>query len=229
MEAIVLAGGLGTRLRSVVPDLPKPMAPIGGRPFLAWLLDDLERAGIQHAILAVGYRYEAIQDYFGTHYGSLALSYSIEQEPLGTGGAIRQAMACADGDNTLVLNGDTYLELDYTSMLSAHRLAGARITMAACHVGEVGRFGAMDLHEGRVVGFAEKGRVGAGYINGGVYILSQKIFDGAGLPDRFSFESDFLLPHLDQLRPLAFPVEGSFIDIGVPEDYARAELVMRGV
>lgn len=227
MDAIVLAGGLGTRLRSVVPDLPKPMAPVGGRPFLEWLLEDLARADVRHVVLAVGYRYEAIQEHFGTHYGALALSYAIEQEPLGTGGAIRQAMRYAGGGEVLVLNGDTYLELDYSALLAAHRQAKAAITMTACHVGDVDRFGALDLKGDRVAGFAEKGRAGAGFINGGVYLLTQTLFDGAVLPERFSFESDFLLPQLARLHPLAFPVTGAFIDIGVPEDYARAEQVMR--
>lgn len=228
MDAIVLAGGLGTRLRSVVSNLPKPMAPVGGRPFLEWILEDLARSDVRHVILAVGYRHEAIQEHFGTQYGALALSYSIEQEPLGTGGAIRLAMKYASSSEVLVLNGDTFLGVDYKALLAAHRQAKAALTMTTCHVADVGRFGALDLYGDRVTGFAEKGRAGAGFINGGVYMLEQTLLDGADLPERFSFESDFLLPQLKRLQPLAFCVDGVFIDIGVPEDYARAEVVMRG-
>lgn len=223
MEAIVLAGGLGTRLRSVVADLPKPMAPVAGRPFLAWLLDELDRAGFTKAILAVGYKHKSIREYFGDRHGQIELLYSIETEPLGTGGALKQALAMATAARVFVINGDTHVALDYPAMEQAHEKVGARLTMAACAVPDVGRFGAMDIDSrNHVAGFFEKGRSGPGHINAGVYLMARDLLANNGLPDKFSFENDFLLPNLVAIKPLAFPTEGAFLDIGVPEDYARA-------
>ena len=140
MEVIILAGGFGTRLQSVVPDLPKPMAAIGDRPFLAILLDDLITAGFTSAILAVGYRYEAIRDYFGENYNSLSLAYSIETEPLGTGGAIALALKQIAGSQCFVVNGDTFLELDYQAMLANHLEEGSILTVAVHEVPDANRY-----------------------------------------------------------------------------------------
>lgn len=222
MEAILLAGGLGTRLRSVVPDLPKPMAPVAGRPFLDLILDELDRAGFTAAILAVGYRHEAIRAHYGERYKHLALRYSVEPEPLGTGGAIRLAWPADAAAPLFVLNGDTFLALDYRAMLAAHVRAGAALTMAVCEVADVARYGALELADGRVHGFREKGPGGPGWINGGVYLMAPAL--RARMPaGAFSFEQDLLVPQVRALRPLAFPAAGLFIDIGIPEDYARAQ------
>lgn len=223
MEAIVLAGGLGTRLRSVVTDLPKPMAPVAGRPFLAWLLDELDRSGFTKAILAVGYKHESIREHFGDRHGKVKILYSIETEPLGTGGALKQALAMATATRVFVINGDTHVTLDYPAMEQAHEKAGARLTMAACAVPDVGRFGAMDIDtQNHVAGFFEKGRTGPGRINAGVYLMARDLLANNGMPEKFSFENDFLLPNLEAIKPLAFLTEGAFLDIGVPEDYALA-------
>jgi len=227
MEAIVLAGGLGTRLRGVVADLPKAMAPVNGRPFLAYLLDPLIAAGFDAAILAVGYMSEKIQGHFGDHYGSLPLRYSVETEPLGTGGAIKLAMAHADASTVFVVNGDTYLELDYGAMLAEHRRAGSCLTIAVQTVSEAGRYGALDIDAGHIRGFLEKGRSGPGSINAGVYLLLRELLDRYPLPPAFSFETDLLMPHVKEIAPLAFQTQGIFIDIGVPKDYARAQTMFR--
>ncbi|HWZ72203.1 MAG TPA: sugar phosphate nucleotidyltransferase, partial [Casimicrobiaceae bacterium] len=145
MEAIVLAGGLGTRLRGVVDDIPKPMAPVQGRPFLALVLDQLFDSGFHTAIVAAGYRHEAIRSYFGEQYRGIALVWSVESEPLGTGGAIRLACDKADARDVFVLNGDTYLELDYRAMLDAHVGAGAQISVAVCQVPDIARYGAVEV------------------------------------------------------------------------------------
>jgi D-glycero-alpha-D-manno-heptose 1-phosphate guanylyltransferase len=222
MQAILLAGGLGTRLRSVAPDRPKPMAPIDGRPFLAFLLDSLIDAGFASAVLAVGYRHEVIEQYFGDCYRNLPLYYSVEQEPLGTGGALRLALARTTAPEIFVINGDTYLELDYSAMRAAHQKARAELTVAVRQVPDAGRYGALDLAAGRIRGFFEKGRAGPGAINAGVYLLSRGLFDRYEPPPAFSFETDFLAPRVLALKPLAFPADKRFIDIGIPEDYARA-------
>jgi len=226
MEAIVLAGGLGTRLRSVVSDLPKSMAPVGGRPFLALLLDALDAGGFERVILAVGYKSDAIREHFGERYRTLQLRYSTELEPLGTGGAIRLALEQATAPEVFVLNGDTYLELDYRAMRAAHLQTAASLTVAVQAVPDASRYGALDMDAGRIRGFLEKGRSGPGLINAGVYLLARTLLDRYALPCVFSFESDVLVPHVREIAPLAFEASGTFIDIGVPEDYARAQSLL---
>lgn len=223
MQAIILAGGLGTRLRSVLADLPKPMAPVAGRPFLAHVLDALVKAGFESAVLAVGYRYEAIRDHFGAAYRGMRLAYSVEASPLGTGGAIRLAADLVHADPVFVLNGDTYLELDYAAMLAAHRAAGAGISVAVCEVPDVGRYGSLEVTADRIVGFREKGRSGPGFINAGTYLLSAEVITRIPIGRPHSFEQELLMPLVAEIQPLAFVTYGKFIDIGVPEDYARAQ------
>jgi D-glycero-alpha-D-manno-heptose 1-phosphate guanylyltransferase len=223
MEAIVLAGGLGTRLRSVVADQPKAMAPVGGRPFLEYLLDMLGNAGVASATLAVGFRSDAIRGHFGDRYRKLPLRYSTEDTPLGTGGAIRLAMSRTASPNVFVFNGDTLVEVDLATMAATHRDAGSQLTVAVHAMADASRYGAIDLDGDRIRGFREKGRTGPGWINAGVYLISRNLLQSPSLPEAFSFESDFLVPRVADLQPLAFRTEGLFIDIGVPEDYARAQ------
>ena len=223
MQAIVLAGGLGTRLRGVVPDLPKPMAPVAGRPFLAWILGQLVDAGFDRAVLAVGYRHEAVHDHFGDAFGALELHYSVEDRPLGTGGALRLAAENLTSLPAFVLNGDTYLELDYQSMLDAHTKQAEQMSVAVCSVADVARYGAIELEERHIRGFLEKGQAGPGIINAGTYLLSSAIVNRIPLGEPFSFEQQLLVPQIGEIRPAAFRATGLFIDIGVPEDYARAQ------
>jgi D-glycero-alpha-D-manno-heptose 1-phosphate guanylyltransferase len=221
--AIILAGGLGTRLRSLVSDIPKPMATIGGRPFLAHLFDHLERQGIQWVILAIGYKYEAFRDYFGARYRSIRLTYSIEPAPLGTGGALRRALDGVEKGPILALNGDTFLALDYGSMLTAHLAAGAGLTIALRQVSDASRYGEAVVEQGRITAFSEKSTAAPGWINAGVYLLERDIFAPFNLREVFSFERDFLQTYCSQLRPLAYPTDARFIDIGTPEDYLRVK------
>lgn len=223
MQAIVLAGGLGTRLRSVVPDLPKPMAPVAGRPFLAWILDRLVEAGFDRVVLAVGYRHDAIRDHFGQAYRGLPLRYSVEDRPLGTGGAVRLARNQIDADAVFVLNGDTYVDVDYGAMAAAHRRAQASMSIAVHRVADAARYGALEVQDGRVRGFVEKGRTGPGLINAGTYLLCAALVDTLPQGRAFSLEQDLLVPRVGAIRPLAFTAEGLFIDIGVPDDYERAQ------
>ncbi len=223
LQAIILAGGLGTRLRSVVPDLPKPMAPVAGQPFLAHILDALVEAGFATVVLAVGYRHEVIRQHFGHAYRGLPLTYSVESSPLGTGGAIRLAAPHLKADPVFVLNGDTYLTLDYRAMHAAHLSAGVRLSVAVCAVLDVGRYGSVEVRADRIVGFREKGHSGPGLINAGTYLIGAELI--AQIPEGrpHSFEQDLLVPQVATLRPLAFLTQGRFIDIGVPADYARAQ------
>ena len=223
----MLAGGLGSRLRSVVADVPKPMAPVGGRPFLAHVFDQLVDAGFTIAVLAVGYRHDAIRADFGDAYRGLALHYSVEEVPLGTGGAIRLACNHIHARDVFVLNGDTYLDVAFSAMLAAHEHHGSSLSMAVCRVPDAARFGALEIRNGIVERFQEKGRPGPGWINGGTYILGPQLRDRLPQGRAFSFEHDVLVPQVENIRPLAFQTEGRFIDIGVPADYARAETLFR--
>jgi D-glycero-alpha-D-manno-heptose 1-phosphate guanylyltransferase len=227
MEAIVLAGGLGTRLAARLSNVPKPMAPVAGRPFLEILMSQLARAGCTRAVLSVGHLYAVIQNHFGAAFHGMQVDYAIEDAPLGTGGAIRAALRETRDETVLVLNGDTFLDADYAAMLRFHHAQSTAMTMAIAHSADVARYGGVMIAGApdslRVTGFEEKGRTGAGWINAGAYVLAGSLPWPANLPEKFSFESDFLAPEIEYLAPAAFPVSGFFLDIGVPEDYDRAQ------
>jgi D-glycero-alpha-D-manno-heptose 1-phosphate guanylyltransferase len=223
MQAIVLAGGQGTRLRPAVSDVPKSMAPIAGRPFLAYVLERLERHGVTDIVLAVGYRSEQVIAGLGHRHGGVRLRYSEEQEPLGTGGALRQALALTSEFPVFALNGDTYLDLDLAAMRRALGGSDARIAMAVRMMDDTGRYGRVVVESGRVAAFAPGEAGTRGFINCGVYLFAADLLASAGMPEKFSFERDFLEPNVAALAPLAFEASGYFIDIGIPEDYARAQ------
>jgi D-glycero-alpha-D-manno-heptose 1-phosphate guanylyltransferase len=224
MEAIVLAGGLGTRLASRLDGIPKPMASIAGRPFLEILLRQLVLAGCDRVILSVGHRYRIIEDHFGSSFQSMQIEYAIEDAPLGTGGAIRMALGRSSEENVLVLNGDTFLKADYWAMLKFHNLEHASITIAVTPQPDVSRYGGVVVEGERITAFEEKGRSGPGLINAGVYVMRRDFQWPLSLPASFSFERDLLVPELHRLGPLAFQVKGYFLDIGIPEDLDRAQI-----
>jgi D-glycero-alpha-D-manno-heptose 1-phosphate guanylyltransferase len=228
MEAIVLAGGFGTRLASRLTNIPKPMAPVAGRPFLEILLRHLSRNGCTRVLLSVGHLHQVIEDHFGAQFEGLQVKYVVEQEPMGTGGAIRMALAQVREESALVLNGDTFLAADLRAMLAAHEQAQAAFTMAVAQQPDVARYGGVAMANGRVVGFEEKGRTGAGWINAGVYALRRDLTWPAELAAKSSFERDFMMPQVATLAPLAFPVDGFFLDIGIPEDLDRAQTELAG-
>ena len=223
MRAVVLAGGLGTRLRPAVPDLPKPMAPVAGRPFLEWVLEPLARAGFERVVLAVGYRHEMVSAHFGNRWRGLTLAYSVEPQALGTGGALRLAAGRSPGRPLMVLNGDTFLEMDAAAMWRRHEAAGAQVTLAVRQVADTARYGALEVHDGRVTAFAPRGRGGPGLASAGALVLSPAALDAMPRRGAFSLEADFMAPRVQALQPLAHTVEGRFVDIGVPEDYALAQ------
>lgn len=222
-EAIVLAGGFGTRLRAVVGDVPKPLAPVAGRPFLAWLLDRLAATGIRRCILATGYRSGSIELAIGSDWRGMEVAYSVETEPLGTGGAIRLAAGRLQGDAAHVLNGDTWLEYDPAALEAAALEADAPMAIALAHVEDVARYGAVDIDRGRVAGFREKGEAGAGWINAGCYFLRAEALAALPAEDAFSFEQAVLQPRVRAGAVAALTATAGFIDIGVPGDYARAQ------
>ncbi len=222
MECVVLAGGKGTRLRSVVSDLPKCMAPVAGRPFLAWLLDDLREAGFDHIILSLGYRHEAVEAWVATRPDRDSITCVVEEEPLGTGGGVRLALRQAREGAVFILNGDTFFGVDYAAMQAFHRQSGAQATLALKPLRDFDRYGEVTLDgQGRITAFREKRPCAEGLINGGVYLLQREAL--AEMPDRFSLEKDYFEPHAESAGLAGFRSEGYFIDIGIPADYARAQ------
>jgi len=228
MEAIVLAGGLGTRLASRLHGLPKPMAPVAGRPFLEILLKQLSRSGCTRVLLSVGHQHTVIQNHFGASFHGMPIDYVVESVPLGTGGAIRLALAEVREPSVLVLNGDTFLDADYAAMMRFHAAEQASVTLAVVHRPDVARYGGVTIEGLRVVGFEEKGRSGPGYISAGTYVLARDLAWPLALAEKFSIEFDFFAPEVARLRPAAFIVDGYFLDIGIPEDYDRAQTELAG-
>lgn len=224
-EAIILAGGLGTRLRPVISDLPKPLAPVAGRPFLAWMLDAYARRGFRRVILATGYLGEQIEDAIGHAWEGLEVLYSREPEPLGTGGALKLAAGLAEGDWVHVGNGDTYLDFEPVELEAIATMTQAAVVVALAAVDDVARYGAVEVDERRIVRFREKGGQGPGLINAGSYLLQRSLLEDARLAAPFSFEVGILVPMTQAGRVAYMDRTEHFIDIGVPADYARAETV----
>lgn len=226
MEAIVLAGGFGTRLAARLNGVPKPMAPIAGRPFLQILLRQLSRCGVTRVLLSVGYLHEAIQSYFGANFEGMDLEYAIEETPLGTGGAIRRTLERVREHAALVLNGDTYLDADFADMMRFHATQSMPMTMAVTHQNDIARYGGIRVVDGRVAGFEEKGHSGSGWINAGAYVLNRSLPWPPQCTGAFSFERDFLETRANELQAAAYQVQGFFLDIGVPEDFDRAQTAL---
>lgn len=223
-EAVILAGGFGTRLSHVVSDVPKPMAPVYGRPFLCYLLDRLADAGIQRVVLATGYMHEVIETYFGTGYQGLEIIYSNEDQPLFTGGAIRQAAEKIQSEDFVVLNGDTLFDIDFQQLYDFHTSHDAHLSIALRRVEDTGRYGAVTCENDRIVAFHEKTESqGAGDINGGIYAIKRTWLLNQNLPTKFSFEKELMQPFAGDSHFYGLSFNDYFIDIGVPEDYFRAQ------
>jgi D-glycero-alpha-D-manno-heptose 1-phosphate guanylyltransferase len=224
MHALILAGGFGTRLRSVVSDRPKVLADVNGRPFLTYLLDSLDAAGLHSVTLLTGYLSSMVEETIGYRYGNVQIGYSVEIEPLGTGGAIRAAARVIACEQLLVLNGDTFFDVSYRQL--AQETPAVSDLMACRRVEDVGRYGAVQLDaSGRVVALAEKGAQGPGLINGGIYVLHRESI--AAWPEpMFSIETDYFPKRLAAEHLYGLACEGAFIDIGVPDDLKRAAEVL---
>ena len=233
MEAIVLAGGLGTRLRSAVSDLPKCLAPIGDKPFLFFLLEELARQGVTRVILSVGYRKEMVMEYVEGREWPFEVVWAVEEEPLGTGGGIRLALSMAREDRVLVLNGDTFFHVELAELLAVE----APVVMALKPMRDFDRYGTVSVIPSapfsvissevekslRVTAFREKKPCAEGLINGGVYALERTLFEGLNLPAKFSFEEAVLEPFAREGKVAGKVCDGYFIDIGIPSDFERAQ------
>lgn len=227
MQAILLCGGMGTRLRSVVSDRPKPMADICGKPFLQYLLEMLRDKGITEVIFALGYMGEMIEEYFqdGSVFG-LKIAYSYEEEPLGTGGAIRNALPKIMEEEVLVLNADTYFPMDYQGLYHFHQENDGDFSLATRGVPDISRYGAVRRDAaGRILAWNEKledgGQPLAGEINGGIYVMKKSLI--AEIPEgKQSLEQDCIPKWLSEgKRIFGLPSHGYFMDIGIPKDYQQ--------
>jgi NDP-sugar pyrophosphorylase family protein len=227
IEALVLAGGAGTRLRRLVPDLPKPLAPVSGRPFVAHLLDRLRAAGIARTVLCTGYRGDKVREALGASWDGMALDYSHEPEPLGTGGALRLAVGKCPASLLLVTNGDSWCDADLAAFLDAHIRAGMRAGLLLAEVPDASRYGRVEVApSGRVTGFVEKGTAGPGCINAGVYLVERGLLAEIPAGRPVSLERE-VIPGWIAAGLYGHRTGGRFIDIGTEDAYRQAESFFR--
>jgi D-glycero-alpha-D-manno-heptose 1-phosphate guanylyltransferase len=231
-SAVILAGGLGTRLRSVVPDLPKPMAPIGGRPFLEYQLDYWIAQGVSRFVLSVGYRHEVIVQHFGIRYKGAEIEYAVEERPLGTGGGFLAASEKAGNrEPLLLLNGDTYFEASWKALDTFALEHDADWCFSLFRTSEEGRYMGTEVSpQGRIISLKSGVEQGSRLANGGVYWVHPRVLsDVRRLGEKMSLEDD-LFPNVFATGRRLFGIEftGTFIDIGVPEDYHRASTLLAG-
>ncbi len=222
MQAVILCGGLGTRLREVVKDVPKPMAPINGVPFMKLQVDRLIDFGVNKIVFATGYKKEIIKDFFGDEYRGAKMVYSEEDVPLLTGGAIKQALQYVDEEFAIVMNGDVYQEIDYQEMINQHKNMGVWETLAVKPMKDFSRYGnVVTAKDGKsVIDYIEKQPTKQGNVSLGVYIMQKNIFDDLPqLNKAFSHEIDYLMQNVKKRKHGAFEYNGYFVDIGIPEDY----------
>ncbi len=222
----VLAGGLGSRLCSVVADRQKVVAPIGGRPFLYRILDQLADAGLRRVVLCAGYKAEEVAATIGANYRGMSIRYSTEPRPLGTAGALGHALPLLESDPVLALNGDSYCEVDLAAFHEAHDRHNA--TLVVTEVGDTSRFGRVVFDErGAITGFAEKGgATGRGWINAGVYLLGRAVLESIPTGRVVSIERE-TFPAWVGRGLYAFCARGKFVDIGTPDSYASAQVLLR--
>ncbi len=225
-EAIILAGGFGTRLQSIVFDLPKPMAPVNDRPFLDYQLLYLKNYGIKKVILSVGHLHPMITLHYGNIFEGMELDYAIENAPLGTGGGIRMAIEKCNSKSVFVLNGDSFFDINLNSLYKQHNTFMADCSLALRQVEDTSRYGTIKQgSNSTITSFKEKnGEAKPGLINAGIYILDKEIYlQKTKAGKKFSIEKDFFEKKIKELNICGFPYEGYFIDIGIPEDLEKAQ------
>lgn len=225
MEAIILAGGLGTRLQSVVSDKPKSLSPVAGKPFLFYVIEYLKAQLVSRFTFSLGYMAGQVTDFLKSDYPDLAYDISLESYPLGTGGAIKKALALSENSNVLIVNADTFFNVDLSLMFRQHVSSSADCTIALKHMHNFDRYGAVEMDaDKRIVSFKEKAFRKEGFINGGYSFLRKSSFEHRSFPEVFSFEKHFLEAELNNILINGFVSEGYFIDIGIPSDYDKAQV-----
>lgn len=226
MEAIILAGGFGKRLRSVINNCPKPMAPINGIPFLEILLRNLSKKGFKKIILSLYYQSNVISNYFNSKYLGMEITYAIEEKPLGTGGAILNSLEFVDTDHFYVFNGDSFVDLNFEDTEELWEKYKSNIVVLT-EVADKSRYGNVILKGKNISEFKEKSGSGRGLINSGIYILNKNLFDKKNIPKAFSFENDFLNYDVKNNKTFYYINNGIFIDIGIPSDYKKAQILLK--
>jgi D-glycero-alpha-D-manno-heptose 1-phosphate guanylyltransferase len=231
MTAAVLAGGLGTRLRSALDDRPKVLAPVSGRPFLTYLLDMLRAASVRRVVLLTGYSGEQVESALGEYYQGMSLIYSAEPSPMGTAGALRTALPHLDSSTILLLNGDSYCGMDLNAFVSFHRRRGADVSIALTRVDDAGRYGRVETTAGGLVtAFAEKQAAsGPGWINAGVYLLERRVIEEIPAGRPASLERETLPAWIGRKTVYGHRRARPFLDIGTPESYLAAAPFMRQI
>lgn len=221
MEVVILAGGLGTRLRSVVNDVPKCMAPVAGQPFLYYILKWLSKYPVDRVVLAVGYLREVIEAWVAENKDNFPfqIAYSIEEQPMGTGGGIRLAMNKVEANEAIILNGDTFFDVDLLRFMDEHKKRNSILSVALKPMSKFDRYGSVHLENHVIKAFNEKEYCEEGVINGGIYILNKVNPFFTDLPAKFSFETDVLNLYSKEELVCGFVHDNYFIDIGIPEDY----------
>ncbi len=223
MECILLAGGLGTRLQETVKELPKCMAPVNNLPFLHYVFNYLEQQQVDRVILSLGFKHEYITDWLETQKRSFAVDYVIENERLGTGGGIQLAMNKARAEDVFVLNGDTMFMVDLNEMHEFHKTKTSATTIALKRMFNFDRYGVVNITpEGKIASFEEKQHKNEGLINGGIYLVQKDQFLSRNMPEKFSFEKEYLEAFTNEGLFYGYASEGYFIDIGIPDDYYKA-------
>ena len=220
MEAIVLAGGFGTRLKDCLENIPKPLAPIGGTPFICRILDYLYANGVHRVIISTGYLAEKIENAIGNKYRGMTVGFSREDTPLGTGGGIKKALEKCTENEVIVVNGDSFFDVDIFGMKKFHEESGCPLTLAAKYIENAYRSGLLEFKNGKLCGFLENGVAPSGYINGGVYIIKRTLLESV-TEEKFSFENRILAS--GEYNIGVYESNGYFIDIGIPESYKLAE------
>jgi D-glycero-alpha-D-manno-heptose 1-phosphate guanylyltransferase len=221
-EAIILAGGFGTRLQSVVADVPKCMAPVNGIPFINFVISYLKKEGVERFILSLGYKSEIVIEYINKTFTSIDIEYIVEDKPLGTGGAVKLACSKVKGTDVLVVNGDTLFTVNINDFTGVHKMKNADVTIALKEMKHFNRYGIVEIDENFTLQqFKEKRFCEKGFINGGVYALNVTAFLSEDLPEVFSFEKDFLEKNTGRITFCGLPCDNYFIDIGIPEDYNK--------
>jgi NDP-sugar pyrophosphorylase family protein len=228
VDAIILAGGKGTRLQSVVSEVPKPLAPVNGRPFLDYQLSLLARSGlVERVVLAIGHLAERVVEHYRDALPPLPLEFVVEEDLLGTGGGLRNALPATRSERVLALNGDSVFAWDLELLLAAHERLRPSATMAVVRVPDTGRYGAVDVADGRVVAFREKEQAGGdGLINAGVYLFEREALEAIPPGRAMSVERDVFPQLAESGRLAAVAFESAFIDIGLPETYSAAGAIL---
>lgn len=226
MEAIILAGGMGTRLSEVVADVPKPMAPVNGKPFLYYIFQWLKKYPVERFIVSTGYKSDSIVKYFENSFSNIPLKYVTEKKPLGTGGALIFALAETTGSNVLVINGDTWFPIDINKFYSSHILNKHLLTVALKPMRDFSRYGSVECMDNTIVRFNEKKFCREGLINGGIYLINRQYLESKQLPEVFSLEKEILEKESSSSELKCQIFDDPFIDIGIPEDYDKAGSVV---